>query len=707
MSGLHLRSAETDFIVRCDGDRAGVTHWGRPLAAPPEPAMLEGAVAPSSHDDPFRLDLVPQATAGWRGMPGLSGHRAGGGFSPAFRDFRVTQEADSAGEIRAIDPLLELSIVTEVGLSTGGLLRIRHTLVNEGADQFALDKLAIQLPLPDYATEIFDLAGRWTREQHPQRLPLRQGSWVRSSRHGRTGHDAPLLTAVGVPGFGFRHGEVWGVHLGWSGNHESIVERTSDPQTVIGAAELLAPGELTLAPGQQYRTPWLFAAHSATGLDGLAAAFHGWVRARPNHPSTSRPVVLNSWEAVYFRHDLDELKSIVDVGARVGVERFVLDDGWFAGRRDDRVGLGDWTVDAESWPHGLGPLIEHVRGSGMQFGLWVEPEMVNADSDLARAHPDWIATSDSRRTPATWRHQQVLDLVNPLAWDHIFRSLDLLLREYRIDYLKWDQNRDLLDLGHDGLPSTHEQTLAVYRLLDTLREAHPTVEIESCSSGGGRVDLGILERTDRIWASDTNDPLERATIQRFTELVVPPELVGAHIGPPKSHTTGRTHTLAFRVITAMFGHLGIEWDLRDLSESEVDEFAAAVALYKRYRPLIHSGTMVNADLPQSSLMVRGVVSADRAEALFTVSSLTTSSSERPGPVRLPGLDRTARYRVALEYPLTAEPFLQRDAPPWIDAGFVVPADVLELVGLPMPILMPEQALLISLVQDPIEGHAHA
>ncbi len=376
-------------------------------------------------------------------------------------------------------------------------------------------------------------------------------------------------------------------------------------------------------------------------------------------------MVLNVWEAVYFDHRLPVLLELAEAAAGLGVERYVLDDGWFRGRRNDHAGLGDWYVDEDLWPDGLTPLIDAVTGHGMEFGLWVEPEMINEDSDLARAHPDWIAGPARRRAPAgtaaggprpagrlpeRWRHQQVLDLVNPEAWQYIFDRLDALLRENSIAYLKWDQNRDLTEMGHAGRPSVHAQTRAVYRLLDELRKAHPGVEIESCSSGGARVDLGILEHTDRIWASDCNDALERQTIQRWTGMVVPPELVGSHIGPTTSHTTARTHDLSFRAITAMFGHFGLEWDVRNLADSERAELAGAIALFKEYRPLLHSGRMVRADEPDPSLRLHGVVSHDGGEALFALVSMATSFAEVPGRIGLPGLLPDAVYRVEAVYP---------------------------------------------------------
>ncbi|GAA2124526.1 alpha-galactosidase [Arthrobacter humicola] len=721
---LYLRRSGTSLLVDFSTGEPAMLHFGADLGpALPDLSLLGDAVPHSALDIPVTLGLIPQASSGWRGRPGLRGHRNGQAFSACLRVVAVERaEGDGCSAvITQADTDAGVTVRTEVRINDGGLLQLRHRLHNDGADPYSLDELAAVLPLGRAATEILDLTGRWCRESHPQRLPLRQGTWVRSGRHGRTGHDASLLLAAGSACFGNRHGQVWAVHLGWSGNHESFVDASADGRTVIGASELLGGGEITLAANASYETPWLFAAYSAAGLDGISDAFYAWFRGRPHHPGVrsgkARPVVLNVWEAVYFDHRMPVLLDLAESAARLGVERYVLDDGWFRGRRNDTAGLGDWYVDEDLWPEGLSPLIDAVTGHGMEFGLWVEPEMVNEDSDLARAHPDWIAGPAPRaaggspaagggqpvpggpagRLPERWRHQQVLDLVNPEAWQYIFDRLDALLSEYRISYLKWDQNRDLAEMGHAGRPSVHAQTQAVYRLLDELRKAHPGVEIESCSSGGARVDLGILERTDRIWGSDCNDALERQTIQRWTGMVVPPELVGSHIGPTTSHTTARTHDLSFRAITAMFGHFGLEWDVRHLADSERTELATAIALFKKYRPLLHSGRMVRADEPDPSLRLHGVVSHDGGEALYALVSVATSFAEVPGRVCLPGLLPDAGYRVDAVYPAADDgrAFLQAVPPGWLGGGVEATGRFLAESGLPMPVLNPEHGLLLS------------
>src|SRR5579875_582880 len=696
MPGLHrIANGGVGVLVDVTGDDAVIVHWGAgPGAVDIDPALLTAAVPHSMFDEPVRPSLLPQLARGWRGRPAVRGSRAGRDFSPRFAVMAV-EAAASRLTLRLADVEAGLEVEAVLEIAPSGLLLVDHLVRNTGDSDYALDRADVALPVPARATESFDTTGRWGREKHPQRRAVQQGTWVRTGRHGRTGHDAPAVVAVGTPAFGWRRGEVWALHLGWSGDHETFVERVGSGDTVLGAGELLQAGEVVLAPGGEYRAPTVYAAWSAAGLDGISERLHGWMRARPQHPSTPRPVVLNTWEAVYFDHDLGTLQELADSAAELGVERFVRDDGWFKGRRHDRAGLGDWLVDETVWPEGLTPLIDHVRSRGMQFGLWVEPEMINEDSDLARAHPDWISKPGDRM-PIEWRHQQVVDLANPAAWQHILDALDAILTDNAIDYLKWDQNRDQLERGHDGRAATHEQTLAAYRLLDELKRRHPGVEIESCSSGGARVDLGILQRTDRIWTSDTNDALERQTIQRWTELLVPPELVGAHVGPTASHSTGRVHDIGCRAITAMVGHFGIEWDVRQASPEDRERLAAAIRVYKAERDLVASGRMVRIDSPDPAVQITGVVAADRSRALFGVATLASSENEVPGPLLLDGLDPDRAYRVELALPLGPHAVGERTGVAWLDAAPVVPGRVLMSLGLPLPALHPEQALLITL-----------
>ncbi len=695
-----LRSAGVAVVLDASGPGVpAVLHWGADLGdRVPDPSVWSAARPHSAVDVVPQLTLLAGGVGGTQHAPAL---RGGPAWAPHWALVSVDADGSRASTVcRASDAGLELT--TDLHVDAHGVLRVVHEITNTGSGSYRVDGLSVVLPVPADARELLDLTGRWVRERSPQRMPFTaQGTWMRDGRHGRTGHDATLLLVAGTEGFGNRHGSVWGLHLAWSGDHLSYAERRPDGRAVLGSGELLAPDEVVLAPGESYRTPDVLAVWSADGLDGLSGRLHRHVRARERHPRTPRPVVLNTWEAVYFDHRLDRLSELADVAAEVGIERFVLDDGWFHARRDDRAGLGDWVVDTDVWPDGLGPLIGHVRGLGMEFGLWVEPEMVNVDSDLYRAHPDWVLRAGDD-LPVPWRGQQVVDLAVPGAYEHVLGQLDALLTEYDIAYLKWDHNRDLLDPGHEGRPGVRAQTHAAYRLLDELRARHPGVEIESCASGGARVDLGILARTDRVWASDTNDALERQAIQRWTQLLLPPELVGSHVGPGTAHTTGRTHRLSFRGATALFGHLGVEWDVSSLDAEERAALGRLVSTYKTHRGLLHGGDVVHADHADPAVLVHGVVAADRSEALMACVTVASQASEVPAPVRFPGLDRGAGYRVDV-VDTGGEVFtVQHEPPAWWPAdgaaGPVLPGAFLLEVGLPLPVLGPEQALVLHLTR---------
>jgi alpha-galactosidase len=472
------------------------------------------------------------------------------------------------------------------------------------------------------------------------------------------------MAVAGVPGFTFAAGEVYGLHVAWSGNTVHRVERVPSGlgmtgsaggpaerllpgATTIGGGELLLPGEVVLAEGESYATPWVYLAASRSGLDGLAAQFHRYLRSRPAHPATPRPVNLNVWEAVYFQHDYGRLAALADLAAELGVERYVLDDGWFRGRRTDRAGLGDWQVDEQVWPGGLHRLVEHVRSRGLQFGLWIEPEMVNPDSALYRAHPDWILAAGRRRPPLQ-RHQLVLDLTRPEVAGYLLERIGGLLSDYDISYVKWDCNRDIIDAGSGlraGAPAAHGQALAVYALLDELRARFPAVEWESCAAGGGRIDLAILDRVQRVWTSDMTDALARQAIQRWTGQLVPPEYLGAHVSAAFSHQTGRYMPMAMRGATALFGHFGVEADITRASPEELAELAAWIGLYKQHRALIHSGRMVRLEAPDDTAWMHGVVADDASAALMCYVQLDEPRDDQPAALRVPGLDPGQRYLV--------------------------------------------------------------
>ncbi|WP_328590854.1 alpha-galactosidase [Glaciibacter flavus] len=699
---LHLRNGGTSLVL--DLSAAGMpafVHWGADLGDLSD-SELAGLVSASlvqrvsgGLDHPARLSILPSEAYGWQGSPGLVGSRAGRDFSPAFVTTAVETDAASV-VVSGLDPAAGLELNAELSLDGSGTLLQRLRVRNAGEDDYELERLSATLPLPSSAREILDTSGRHLRERMPQRHPFVMGSHVRESRKGRPGADSTLFLTVGTPGFGFERGLVHGAHLAWSGNHRMLVERQVTGAAILQGGELLAPGEVRLKPGESYLSPPLIASWG-DGLNAFTARLHAHVRARPSHPRSPRPVTLNTWEAVYFAHDLDGLRDLASVGARVGVERFVLDDGWFRGRRDDRAGLGDWFVDEAIWPHGLDPLIEHVHGLDMQFGLWVEPEMVNDDSDLARAHPEWVLQTGDRM-PIEGRQQQVLDLSHAGAYAYVRERMLALLADHSIDYLKWDHNRDLIDAGSTitGRAAVHDNVEALYRLLDDLKAAHPGLEIESCASGGARVDLGILAHTDRIWTSDCIDPLERLPIQKYTGVVVPYELMGAHVGGTVSHSTGRTSTLPLRSATALFGHFGIESDLRTFSEPELDALAAWVGYHQRHRAMFHTGTAVHAELDDDTGDLRGVVAEDLSRAVFVFTQVRSSDTYPPAPLRFPGLDDDIVYRVGIPVEPASDPIAGQSALEWAQSGVELSGRVLRTVGVAAPVLFPQHCIVIEM-----------
>ena len=712
---LLLRAGGTSVFVHCDAHSLPeVLHWGADLGPLSETDLAAWAqarvgVVSGSADIAPRLSLVPSQAEGWLGTPGLVGSRAGLGQFSAFQTAAVavlaedgTDGAPTGVRVTCHDEEADLDLVLDLQLSASGLLRTRAELINRGADGYGVESLLTALPVPAYESMVIDQSGHHLRERHTSTHEFTIGAHERTSRIAR-GHAASTIHGTCEPATGWNRGQVHYVHVAWSGNTRTVAERNVLGQQAILGGELLLPGEVTLAQGESYTSPWLVATWGE-GLDQAAGRIHDFLRDRPGHPRSPRPVTFNAWEAVYFDHSLDRLLALVEVAAEVGAERFVLDDGWFGSRRDDTSGLGDWVVSPDVWPSGLNPLADAVHERGLEFGLWFEPEMVNPDSDVARAHPDWILSPRTHQ-PQPARGQHVLDLTNPAAFDHVLTQMRQVLADVQVDFIKWDFNRDLYEAISPltGRPAYHAQAEATYRLMDLVLAEHPGLEIESCAGGGGRIDLGVMERAVRVWGSDCIDPLERQLIEAGTSLLLPPELVGSHVASTTSHTTGRTLSLAVRASTALFSHMGIEWNLLDASPEERSHLAAWIALHKELRPLLHTGRVVHVDHPDDGWSIHGVVAQDRDEAVFSLMRITTSPVRPTYAVRLPGLDPDARYRLVELLPagVSAVSPPDKHSPEswaWWDEGVTLPGQVFGTAGLRFPDLAPEQAVLVRLTR---------
>ncbi|MGW0756604.1 alpha-galactosidase [Streptomyces sp. NPDC002814] len=521
------------------------------------------------------------------------------------------------------------------------------TLGNEGPEVELLraDSATWTLPERD-GWRLSQLHGRWAAESRLVRADLTYGEKVIGSRRGHTGHQHLSWVALDTDATEER-GEVYGCALGWSGSWRIAVAQLADARVQItGGAGHDDSGLLRLAAGESFTTPVFAGLWSDGGYGGASRAWHAYQRTYviPD-ASEDRPVLFNSWEATEFEISEEQQRALARRAADMGVELFVVDDGWFGARTSDRAGLGDWTPNPDRFPGGLKPLADHVHGLGMQFGIWVEPEMVNPDSDLYRAHPEWVQHQIGRKR-TEFRNQLVLNLAREDVQEYLWEQLHTLLSSAPIDYVKWDFNRCFTDAGWPG--EAYPQRLwvdhvrALYGLLDRLRDAHPGVAFESCSGGGGRIDLGIMSRTDQVWTSDNTDPLDRLAIQHGFSQVHPARVMAAWVtDSPNAMLNGRVSSLRFRFVSAMAGVLGVGGDLTEWTDDELAEARKWVGLYKEIRPLVQRGDLYRLRPPQGGLSAVQYVLGDETVVLAW---LEAQRYGEPVPaLRLRGLDPTASY----------------------------------------------------------------
>lgn len=708
---LALHGKSSTLIISVEvGASPTICYWGPRIdtGSTPENAAKtvrqlrhrHGAQGGPSIEVPVSLSCEPGT--GYLGPNGLEACRDSAIWAHVLKVKTVEQQKNTYSIVCTdSENSLKVTYKFEIDLTTD-IICIQTIFQNTGKGALQINWASVLcIVLQSELSEIISFSGRWAREFQTTRSPLQQGGFFIENRRGRTSHDR-------FPGMVLCHknttengGACFGVHLGWSGNHHMRVETLSDGRNIMQAGALFAPGEMSLNSGETYETPKLYTAYTPNGLSALSNSYHDYYREYLTDQHTGknpRPIHYNSWEAIYFDHTPEKIKKLADIAADLGVERFVLDDGWFKGRRNDKAGLGDWTVDTSIYPDGLHPIINHINDKGMGFGLWVEPEMVNEDSDFYRDHPDWILGAPLE-PQIEFRNQYVIDLSRPEAWQNIFNQLDALLTEYpKIEYLKWDMNRDINHpYSHTGHAVLHKQTHSVYKLIDSIRAKHPHIEIESCASGGGRADFGILERTDRIWTSDSNDALDRQWIQRGASYFFPLEVMGSHVGPADCKITHRHLPMSLRAATALFGHMGAEADLTSMTERDKNILKTAFSLHKNYRSLLHAGDIIR--MPACSGENNfGVIAKDRKTALFSHTRIDSLKTTMPGLFQFHGLDPSLQYRLKLIWPIefeTPSP-LSAETTDLASTGYEVQGDLLIKVGLQLPPLAPQTCVIFSL-----------
>lgn len=632
--------------------------------------------------------LLPTGGMGFFGWPAITGHRSGRDFTAQFGCW-TAEQSDQTTKLSGADEVARLALTITLTAFPSGIIAMGTKLTNLGTEDYQLDRcMAGTFLLPSGDVELTSFTGMWGREFQTRREMLGNGIWSQENRRGRTSHDRfPMLQ--------FKAGkQKFGVTLGWSGGHQLAIDRTDDGRRLVHLGELFEPGEVFLKQGESYQSPLAYAGPDTEG-------FHEFVRREllswPDGKMQPRPVTLNTWEGNYFDHRLQSLKDQASAAAEIGIERFVLDDGWFGKRDDDTTSLGDWDIDPRKYPRGLAPLVDHVTGLGMQFGIWFEPEMVNPVSSLYKAHPGWVLQVEGRPLLLS-RNQLVLDLTRPEVSSYLFEKMDAVLSQHAISYIKWDMNRDLTHAGgQKGRATISAQTRAVYALMDRIRQAHPNVEIESCASGGGRIDFGVLGRTHRVWTSDCTDALERLEIQRGASQFIPPEVLGSHISASPNHQTGRRHTLSFRAIVAMAYHLGVELNPLELCDEEKAELAIYINSYKRLRGLLHApGANFRLD-PIDGRYVWGAANASKI-VLF-VAQGPQMIGEQPAPLLLPERVSSMDGEWKIKAFLPQEPDFIRisDGQKRLLAGEIsFNLRNAGVAGLPLPMLRPESALMLEI-----------
>lgn len=528
--------------------------------------------------------------------------------------------------------------------------------INDGTNQLKLRRaLSASVDITGKTDlDMIYLAGAWAREGNITRRHLLQGETRIDSKRGMSSHQFNPFAALVTRETTEHQGEAYGFSLVYSGSFEAVGELDSFGSTRFSMGVNSFDFSWLLNPSEEFQTPEVVMVYSDQGLGEMSRTYHRLYRTRlcrGKYRDEERPILVNNWEATYFNFDTEKLVSIAEEGAKLGIELFVLDDGWFGKRDADNSSLGDWFEDRRKLPGGLTELADRINQQGLKFGLWFEPEMISPDSELYRKHPDWcLHVPGRRRTEARW--QLVLDYTRKEVRDYIFDSLSAIFSTVPIAYVKWDMNRCLTEIGSANLPAerqsetAHRYVLGLYELLERITTEFPHILFESCSSGGGRFDPGMLYYMPQTWTSDNTDAVERLKIQYGTSLVYPVSAIGAHVSAVPNHQVGRITPLEFRGDVAMSGNFGYELDLTKFTDEEKETVKLQVAAYKRIRGLVQKGDLYRLKSPfegnESAWMF---ISEDKREALVFFFQVMAVPNTPLRTLQLAGLDPEIEYEV--------------------------------------------------------------
>lgn len=555
------------------------------------------------------------------------------------------------------DDIIGLVVKLNYTVFPGQNVIVRNVeFINKGQSDLKLLKaMSLQLDLPDDEFDFIHFSGAWLRERQLYRTELRSGlQSIDSLRYSSSPQNNPFFM-LSRKHTTEESGEVYGFNLVYSGNFQNSIEVDHFGTTRVLIGVNPVEFEYLLEPQMSFVTPESIMSYSAQGMNALSqqlAIFYREHLVNPRFAKRPRPIVLNSWETMYFNLTTDKVLELAKCGQQLGVELFVLDDGWFGHREGDNSSLGDWTTDYRRLPKGISYIADEIHKMGMQFGLWFEPEMISIDSELYRTHPEWMICTPHRK-PSVGRHQYVLDFTNQEVIDYLFDAISSIIQETKLEYIKWDYNRHITDAYTATLLATkqmefgHRYILGVYQLLERLTKAYPEVLFESCSSGGGRFDLGMMYYAPQAWTSDDTDPIERLKIQHGTSYGYSLSMMSAHVSASPNEQSGRRTNLDTRAAVAYFGVFGYELDVTTLEAAEAEKVKEQIDFYKKYREVFQYGNFFRIRSPfEDDVVDWQVVSSDKSIAILLHTSLISHLNPGYSVVKFCGLDEDKRYTIA-------------------------------------------------------------
>jgi alpha-galactosidase len=605
---------------------------------------------------------TPQEYAGWgAGLfqePALKVTFADGNRDLVLHYLSSSKPDDHSLAIKLKDISRAVTVTLHYTMDTESGIVARSSTIENGEPKPILieQAAAAAFALPPAHYTLNYLTGRWAGEWTLNSETIQAGARVLESRRGSTGNQANPWFAIGKDDAGEEHGETWFGALAWSGSWRMVIEQDQLDKVRVTAGFNPFDFGYQLKPGEKLESPVFYAGYSQHGFGGASRLLNRFTVTHilPQAPNPKpRPVIYNSWEATEMNVTESGQEALAEKAKSLGVDRFVMDDGWFGQRKTDHAGLGDWYVNKDKFPNGLKPLIDKVHSLGMDFGLWVEPEMVNPDSDLYRKHPDW-ALNFPGRPRSEERNQMVLNLARQDVRDYVYGFLDKLLTENQIAFLKWDYNRNWSEPGWDQMPIEDQKKVYVqftrnlYSIFAELRAKHPGVEFESCSGGGGRVDLGILHYTDEVWPSDNTDPFDRLTQQDGFSRAYPVQVMMAWVVDSPHGLNGRTTSVAYRMLSSMQGSLGIGGNLNKWSDEDMATAKRLIAAYHPVQKTIVQGDLYRLISPTngSEFSATESVSQDKSQAVFFAFAHSTQEQRGFPRLQLLGLDPAAEYSLS-------------------------------------------------------------